>query len=119
MTTNGGSPSGSISASFKRLSASAAQLNEASNELGTSIEALDAILKTLGLGVAGWLNIAKGGDPDGSGYYWQHDLGYAKVGSKWGIALRSIKGHEQDPEGDDVEQWPFADAPRAIRIQAV
>jgi hypothetical protein len=118
MTTNDEPLPHSISASFKRLSASAAQLNEASDELGQSVEALDASLKPLGIGVPAWVPVVEGGDPHGSGYFWRHELGYAKVGSKWGIAVRSLEGNVNDDE-HDIEEWLFADAPRALRIQAV
>jgi hypothetical protein len=105
--------------SFKRLSASAADLNKASDELGNSIEALDASLKRLGLGIAAWVSIAEGGDSHGSGYVWEHYLGYAKVGSKWGIALSSTSGNVHDDPHENDEEWLFAEAPRALRIQAV
>ena len=52
--------------------------------------ALDAALRRLNLGIATWLRLES--REDGSGNYIKRDLGYAKVGNKWGIALRSISG---------------------------
>jgi|SRR5258707_499409 len=108
-----------VSASFKRLAAAAADLNVASDKLGKSIEALDTSIKALGIGVPAWTLMDNGGDPHGSGYFWEHELCYAKVGSKWGIALRVSSGNAHDPENGDVEEWLFSDAPRALRIKAV
>jgi hypothetical protein len=118
-TTNDEPLPENIAASFKRLSVSASHLAAASDELQHPVETLDANLRKLGLGVPAWVTVVEGGDPHGNGYYWQHDLGYAKVGSKWGIALRSLEGNVADPEPDKYEEWLFADAPRAMRIQAV
>src|SRR2546425_10149850 len=103
---------------FRKLEASATKLNTVSDELGESITALDAALKRLNLGVPAWTKFA--GDFDGNtGSYWARDLGYAKVGGKWGIALRTRDGDAGDPDSEDVERWLFNDAPRALRLQAI
>lgn len=106
-----------VSASYQQLSAAATELNTLSDELGKFVQALDAALKKLNLGIASWIRLD--GREDGSGNYTKRDLGYAKVGSKWGIALRTISGNHNTPEESSVEEWLFNDAPRALRIEAV
>jgi len=107
-----------VVASFKKLEATAARLNKVSDDLGESITALDAVLKRLGLGVPAWTKIA-GTYDNNTGYYWVRELGYAKVGGKWGIALRTRDGDASDPDHENVERWLFNDAPRAFRVEAI
>src|SRR2546425_8222887 len=111
------SPSQRVAASYKRLAESAATLSSASDELTKSVAALDAVLKRLNLGVDAWVEI-HGSDDDGYGNYWSRDIGYAKVGRKWGIALRTTNGNHNSPENGDLEEWLFDDAPRWLRIDA-
>jgi len=114
----GPSPSERVAASYKRLAASAATLSSASDELAKSISALDEALKRLNLGVPAWQEI-HGSDNDGSGNFWSRDIGYAKIGGKWGIALRTTEGNHNAPEYDQIEEWLFNDAPRWLRIDAI
>ena len=102
---------------YKQLSVTAVDLNAASDELGKSITALDAALRKLNLGVSTWVRVV--GHEGQHGNFWVHKLGYAKVASRWGIALRTVQGNYGDPEGAEAEEWLFNDAPRALRIEAV
>jgi hypothetical protein len=106
-----------ISASYKQLTAAAGELNAVSDELGKFVTALDAALRRLNLGIATWLRLES--REDGSGNYTKRDLGYAKVGNKWGIALRAMSGNHNSVEESNVEEWLFNDAPRALRIESV
>jgi hypothetical protein len=106
-----------ISASYKQLTAAATELNAVSDELGKFVTALDVALRKLNLGIATWLRLES--REDGSGNYIKRDLGYAKVGSKWGIALRTMSGNHNALEESNVEEWLFNDAPRALRIESV
>ena len=106
-----------ISASYKQLTAAATELNAVSDELGKFITALDSALRRLNLGIATWLRLES--REDGSGNYTKRDLGYAKVGNKWGIALRTMSGNHNIVEESNVEEWLFNDAPRALRIESV
>jgi hypothetical protein len=106
-----------ISASYKQLTQAATELNAVSDELGKFVTALDAALRRLNLGIATWLRLES--REDGSGNYTKRDLGYAKIGSKWGIALRTMTGNHNDVEESNVEEWLFNDAPRALRIESV
>ena len=103
-------------AHYKELSLAAANINTASDELGEAISALDATLKKLNLGISAWSKLAGSEHPDGE--YWSRDVGYTKVGNKWGIALRTTSGNFNYGEGDE-EVWLFNEAPRWLRIEAV
>src|SRR6476661_9010898 len=117
MTTKTDSLNVRISSSYKQLTQAATELNAVSDELGKFVTALDAALRRLNLGIATWLRLES--REDGSGNYTKRDLGYAKVGNKWGIALRTMSGNHNDVEDSNVEEWLFNDAPRALRIEAV
>ena len=106
-----------ISNSYKQLSEAATQLNAVSDELGKFVTALDAALRRLNLGITTWLRLES--REDGSGNYTKRDLGYAKIGNKWGIALRTMTGNHNDVDDSNVEEWLFNDAPRALRIESV
>ena len=88
-----------------------------SDELGKSIGVLDAALKKLNLGISTWSRLDRWEDAFGN--YSSRYLGYAKVNNRWGIALRTVAGNNNQPEEATVEEWLFNDAPRALRIEAV
>lgn len=101
---------------IEQFPAAAASLNNATDQLGKAIAELDAVLKRFSLGVPTWIAFSS----------WEHynnyssdEIGYSKIGGKWGIAIRTIEGNHQDPEGDEIEQWIFNDAPRLLRVEAV
>ena len=106
-----------ISNSYKQLASAATELNAVSDELGKFVSALDGALRRLNLGIATWLRLES--REDGSGNYIKRDLGYGKVGNRWGIALRTMTGNHNTPEESNVEEWLFNEAPRALRIEAV
>src|SRR5689334_12317476 len=96
------SPLERIQTSYKTLAASAVDLNTASDELTSVIATLDEALKSLQLGISAWAKISEGQDQTGE-YYWSRDVGYAKIGKKWGIALRDVSGCYTDPDREDSE----------------
>lgn len=106
-----------ISSSYRQLTQAATELNTVSDELGKFVSALDAALRRLNLGITTWIRLES--REDGSGNYTKRDLGYAKVGNKWGIALRTMSGNHNAVEDSSVEEWLFNDAPRALRIESV
>lgn len=108
-----------VLASFRQLSTSATNLNHASDELRDTISAFDAALKKLNLGISAWVTIS--GNEDVNGDFWSRDLGYAKIGDTWGIALRDVTGNHNDPEAGYTthEEWLFNDAPRWMRVEGV
>jgi len=106
--------------SFDELSSAAAALNKASNELTTTISTLDQALYGLNIGLAVWVQVVLWSDPEGSGRYEREEVGYAKIGGMWGLAIRRLAGDEQSPEPDEVRDvWTFNDAPRELRLRAV
>jgi hypothetical protein len=103
---------------YNQLSEAAATLNAASDELAKPIASFDAALKRLNLGISAWVKIAGHFDQD-SGFYWSQELGYDKVKGNWGIAIKKVMGDASGPGEEDIEEWPFNEAPRQLRIQAV
>jgi hypothetical protein len=102
--------------SFKQLASAAQALNSASDDLGKVIRHLDASLKKLALGITAWVQVNGTSDET---QYWTSELGYAKVDGKWGIALREVTGYLPENVDETEEIWPFGDAPRALRTEAV
>jgi|ERR1019366_6647187 hypothetical protein len=109
-----------VEASYRELAQVAADLNAVSDELGKSVSDLDAVLKTLNLGVTVWTAIrSHSGAEYGQTWYSSEEIGYAKIGGRWGVALRTVKGDEQDPDDESVEAWLFNDAPRSMRLLGI
>ena len=77
---------------------------------------LDAALQRLNLGITAWVTLS--GNEDHDGEWWSREIGYTKVGDKWGIALKTASGNYGCPDQDSVEKWLFNDAPRWMRIEA-
>jgi len=118
MPTNGESLADRVQSSYLQLSAVANDLNVISDELGKSISEIDAALKKLNLGITVWAEVGGWEDDEVHDYYCE-ELGYAKVGSKWGIALRTRSGNHADPEREHAESWLFSDGPRKLRLAAI
>jgi len=108
-----------VISSFTRLSSAAKNLNNVSDELGRAITAVDYILQSLNLGVPTWVQIHGGEDQYTGMEYWSRDVGYAKIGNRWGIALCTRKGDYNSPDEEEFEAWLFNDAPRWLRIEGV
>ncbi len=117
MSTNNDSLLQREQSSYQRLTAVASDLNTVSDELGKVINALDESLKRLNLGIAQWHKFA--GNEHESGAFWANAIGYAKIGTRWGIGLSKVSGHNEAPELSTDEEWLFNDAPRQLRIEAV
>lgn len=107
-----------VQAAFRKLSTSAANLNTASDDLRTVIAELDGALHKLNLGISCWVKISGGDDPR-TLEFWSRDLGYARIGKTWGIALRTTEGNENFPEDWLTEEWLFNESPRWMRIEGV
>ena len=118
MPANAESLSARVQTAFRQLSSAASELNATSDELGKSITELDAELKKINLGVAVWVQF-RGGTYDDPMEYWSEEIGYAKVGGKWGISLRKVEGHAQYPDQETGEMWLFNEAPRKLRLPAI
>lgn len=106
-----------ITDSFKELADSAARLNAVSDEFAKAVAPIETALKRLNLGVSAW-HVYYAPKPDEDGDYWERRIGYAKVGGKWGLALANVSGNVSYPD-NHVEEWPFNDAPRWMRVEAI
>jgi hypothetical protein len=105
-----------IGNSFKQLHASAVQLQNATNDFVKVTAPLDELLQKLNLGVECWVRVNKWSFDHGVERY--HDLGYSKVGSDWGVAIRAIDTNDCGEQlSHDV--WLFNEAPRTMRIDAI
>lgn len=118
MASTESSLSEKVQASFRELSSAAKSLNQATDELGQTISFLDTMLQKLNLGIAAWVPVS--GNENENGTWWSRDIGYSKVGDRWGIALRKIEGNYSDPDRDTVDDLClFSDAPRWLRAESV
>src|SRR4051812_28174014 len=119
-----------VSFLFKELATHAAELNAGSNELADGMVALDKGLQSLNLGITCWVPFAES-DKDSAV---SHDLGYARVGGTWGIALRErvhppktandafarvLAGRHGAKSEPRDEVWLFKDAPRVLRLESI
>lgn len=107
-----------IQTNFQALSAVASTLNAASDEFTRVVGALDEALKKLNIGLTVWVSFADRSPHDPS-LYDVDQIGYHKVGSKWGIALRHIWGEEQYDDHHEEGPWLFSDAPREMRLRSI
>ncbi len=105
-----------MTAKFEKLAETAATLNAASDALSRPIAELDGALKSLNIGVATWVDFNH--YEDGMAWEWGRALGYAKVGGRWGLAIREYEGRVGEPFSKN-EEWLFSDAPRSFRVEAV
>jgi len=120
MSSQHDSPPESVHELLPSLAATAANLNEASEKLSQLIERFDHALQRLNLGVSAWVTLQRGEEVDGSVVrFWFEQLGYGRMGRKWGLTLRRVEGLEGALESTEEEKWFFNDAPRSLRIMAV
>jgi prefoldin subunit 5 len=106
-----------VAHAYEQLKAAAAELNAVSGELGNQIAKIEETLQRLNIGVSTWVQI-RGGDSDDRENYWFLEVGYAKVNSTWGVALRTRRGSYLLEE-ERTDPWLFGNAPRPYRAEAV
>ena len=110
-------PTEKIQTFYPRLVQAAGELNSASDQLAKPIATWEAILKKLNLGISAWVELSGSDEGD---YWWDRGIGYAKVKDTWGIAIRTRSGTGSgDPNEEEEQTWPFNEAPRWMRIEAV
>jgi hypothetical protein len=107
-----------VTSAFEELTTTAKSLNVASDALGKFVAEIEDALKSLGLGVASWVQIECGENEDKS-ISWHRDVGYDKLGKNWCICLRSIRQHNFADDLYECETWAFNEGPRWLRINAV
>ena len=105
-----------VRSSYQKLLTAATELNSASDRFSKLVAEIDATLKPLNVGIVSWVKMGTGWcDEHSSGY---DQVGYAKVGGKWCIALSSVEEYDDRPE-DHWEIWAFGDGPRRLRLKAI
>ena len=107
-----------VTEALPSLAATAANLNNASKELTEVIERLDGALQRLNLGVPAWVKVHGHSSPDNSAS-WSEELGYSKIEQKWGLTLRKTRNDHFLDEFEVLNEWPFNEAPRDLRIGAI
>jgi hypothetical protein len=106
-----------VKKSIQQFPEAASKLNAATDQLGKSVGQLDAVLKKFSLGVPTWVSFKLESD-ENLDYYYKEELGYAKIGGKWGVAIRTVE-YNPGRRDNDIEQWLFNEAPRLLRVQAI
>ncbi len=111
----------SVSSSFAELTTASESLNLVSDALGKAVSDIDDGLKKLNLGVTAWVEVyAKKDTSEEDPIYLVEELGYAKIGSKWGVALRTRRRDDRLPEPEEnIETLLFNDAARTLRLKAI
>jgi len=118
MSARKDSPISRAQKSFQDLATASRALNTASDQLGKTIVELEEALKGLNLGISSWVSFNDWSDEYLD--YYRDQVGYSKVGGKWGIAIRSLSGNQNFPENETQDgPWLFSDAPRKLRIDAI
>lgn len=100
-----------VELSLKQLTHEAELLNSASDILQEAITVIESRLKKMNLGIAAWHKCS--GAKTHSEY-----LGYAKFNGRWGIGIKTVPVDPETKNEDhsNAEIWPFAAAPRYMRI---
>jgi hypothetical protein len=106
-----------LSPSPDEVAAAAKDLNDASNDLGSTISAIETFLESRNIGVPAWVRVKGWRNPEGK--YWDRELGYDRVGGVWHISIRERHGDERWPEDTVLDTWAFNSSPRKARISAV
>jgi hypothetical protein len=70
-------------------------LNPASDELTKAVGILEEALKKLNVGLTVWVPFRFREGDDSTAEYDQDEIGYVKIHSVWGLALRPIWGMSQ------------------------
>jgi hypothetical protein len=109
----------SVSASYLELTKAAEVLNNVSDAFGEAVSQIDEALKKLNLGIAAWVIVHEDlATPDDQTYIIE-EIGYSKVGGKWGIAIRLRTGLDGAHYDESSETWLFNEASRTLRLKAI
>jgi hypothetical protein len=104
-----------IEVAAQKFPALSASLNTATDQLAKSVNDLDVLLKRFGFGIPVWFTFnQKAEEP----YYDNEDIGYAKIGGRWGISIRTFRGIAERGNLPEIEQWLFNESPRHLRVAA-
>ena len=110
------SVSSRAAAALSLLKPIAKSVSDAAAALATPVMGVDAELKRMHIAFEAWVTYKT------SSYehlYTNWDIGYSRIGGRWGIALRIVRGDHTDPEDTRVENWHFNESPLYLRHRAV
>jgi hypothetical protein len=94
----------------------AKEVTAAAESLAKPILALDAALQGMHLAHEAWVTYRSQSDEV---EYTNWDLGYTRIGNRWGIAIRTINGRESEPERSRTDKWHFNESPLYLRHAAI
>jgi hypothetical protein len=118
MSAKGDSLVTRVRSSFEQLSSRASDLNTLSDQVGKIVARFDAEFNKLNIGIPAWVRFGESASENGLEFTHQ-EVGYAKIGTKWGLAIREYSGHEAADDYTAYQEWLFNDAPRLHRLQAI
>jgi hypothetical protein len=116
------------------LDATAQELNQASNSINATLNAIEKVLGGINVGLEIWLSAPlTRTDAEGSmttdSVWIEQRLGYARINGKWCLAVKRLRFHSGFFEGDrscpfqnefrDGPEIPLAQASREARIEAL
>src|SRR5688572_13539964 len=93
MTSEQKSLSERTAAALAQLKPVAKEVNTAAETLGRPIVSVDAALQHMHLAHEAWVTYKSQSDEV---EYTNWDLGYTRIGSRWGLAIRTMRGLEND-----------------------
>ena len=104
------------SEALKQLQPIAAAVEAAAAELSKPVTAIESALKRMNIGYEAWTTYKQGSYEEN---WWKWDIGYSRIGSRWGIAIKVSSGDESDPEHDRSERWFFNESPLYLRHPSI
>jgi hypothetical protein len=104
------------SEALKQLQPVAAAVEAAAAELSKPVSAIETALKRMNIGYEAWTTYKQGSYEEN---WWKWDIGYSRIGSRWGIAIKVSSGDETDPERDQSERWFFNESPLYLRHPSI
>ena len=104
------------SEALKQLQPVAAAVEAAAAELSKPVSAIESAIKRMNIGYEAWTTYKQGSYEEN---WWKWDIGYSRIGSRWGIAIKVSSGDETDPERDRSERWFFNESPLYLRHSSI
>jgi hypothetical protein len=104
------------SEALKQLQPVAAAVEAAAAELSKPVSAIETAIKRMNIGYEAWTTYKQGSYEE---HWWKWDIGYSRIGGRWGIAIKMSSGDETDPERDRSETWFFNESPLYLRHPSI
>jgi hypothetical protein len=107
-----------MAAAFAKLRASAKEIKTVSDELSSSVAALERALARLDLRVGCWSLVSERKDNYGD-EFWREYVGYREENKEWRIVVQTSHGYDSRPDESDETTWIFDAAPQYLRVKAI